>query len=344
MSIGIARERLKASFVFFNCCLGLCLGGVFLSPFPAVSQTQNSSTVSSPQNIQATTIPTGYQGSVESLIFSPDSLTLISGGGNSDPRIQTWSVAGGEALSQLGAQNSGILTLAITPNGQTLISSGEDADIHFWDWQNQTSQTTFFEHQTKVLALAVTPDSRMVVSASLDGIRVWQVSPPSLLYQLSKFGDSGYSLAIHPNGYLLASGGDRGQVKIWNLRNGKLVSEFTAHREPVTGLAWTPDGESLITASFDGNIKIWEVKSGHLRTTLSGHNSRINALALSPSGRILASSSRDGVRLWQVSTSESAGFFQNQPTIINTLTFSPNGQWLAGGGLDGTIYLWPATR
>jgi hypothetical protein len=71
MSIGIARERLKVGFVFFYCCLGFCLGGGFLLPSPAISQTQNSPTVSSLQKIQATTILTGYQGSVESLIFSP---------------------------------------------------------------------------------------------------------------------------------------------------------------------------------------------------------------------------------------------------------------------------------
>lgn len=282
----------------------------------------------------------GYITAVDSVTFSADSATVISGGRSMDPHIKVWSVASGEELNNFRAQNSSIFALDLAPDGSTLVSSGEDSDLYFWDVPLNADKFIAFDHTSKVLALAITPDSSLLVSGGLDGIKVWTLHPRRLLYQLSNFGTPGYALAIHPNGFLLASGDDRGRVRIWNLQDGSVVSEFFPHRQEISKLAITPDGNILITASFDRTIKLWNIKTGALLHTLVGHSSAIRGLALSPDGRTLASAGNDGIRIWNVEDGQEYQHLTQHTDWVSAVVFSPNGRYLASGGFDRSIIIW----
>lgn len=282
----------------------------------------------------------GHTTPIRSLAFSPNGETVISGGGSSEPFLKFWSIRQGKEIDTLRAQSSAILTLAVSPNGKTLISSGEDADLHFWVWPEKDSKVSFFDHYSYVFSLAVTPDSQFVVTGSLGGIRVWSLDPPRFLYQLEDFGTPGYALAMHPNGFLVASGDDKGQVTFWNLRDRSIVSRFSAHSRTISGLVITPDQKTIITASHDGTIKLWDLASGDLLDTWTGHTGKIQSIALSPNGKVLASSGIDGVRLWRVETGRLLRHLRDHNEQVNVLAFSPNGQYLASGGFDKVVNLW----
>ncbi|AFZ34935.1 WD-40 repeat-containing protein [Stanieria cyanosphaera PCC 7437] len=283
-----------------------------------------------------------HQTSVDSLLFTPDNQTLISGGGTNDPEMRFWSVATGEQLTQVRAQRTAILAMAMSRDGKILISGGEDAGINFWDWETGKYQTTLLSHQNSVTSLAIAPDNQVLVSGGLDGIKVWNLaySPQRPIYTLAEIGNPTNVLSISPNGYLLASGNGDGIVKFWNLRTGTLVSEFTAHQQTITGLVFSEDGNSLITASHDRTIKIWDLASGQLLKTLQGHTGMIRAIALHPDEQILASGGNDGIFLWNLQNGEVITQLQEHHNWIQSLAFSPNGKYLASGGFDATVKIW----
>ncbi|MGH2412846.1 MAG: WD40 repeat domain-containing protein [Microcystaceae cyanobacterium] len=279
---------------------------------------------------------------VDALAFSADGKIIISGGSHNDPFLRFWSIRDGEKLDEIRAQRTAVLTLAMSPNGRTLVSSGEDSGINLWNWTTGEYRATFLEHHGSVLKLAISPDSRILVSGGLDGIRVWELSPPQRpLYTLVGFGNPTYALAINPsNGYILASGHIGGKVKFWNLKTGKLVSEFSPHTETITGLAYTPDGSKLLTASEDRTVKVWDLDTGQLLYTLTGHSSGIRAIAMNPDGQTLASASNDGVRLWNIQNGEQLRRLIAHEDWVQSLAFSPDGHLLASGGFDATIRIW----
>jgi WD40 repeat protein len=284
-----------------------------------------------------------YRLPVKSLAFGPEGDILVSGGSTNEPIMRFWSVESGKELGAVRAQSSGVLALAVTPNAQLVLSSGEDDDIHFWDPYTRENRGVFLDHNGNILDLVVTPDSQVAISGGLDGIRVWNVQPSRLLYILTGFGNPSYALAIHPNGYIIASGDNEGEVSFWNIREGTFISRFSPHENVITGLAITKDGRQLITASADRTIKLWDLATGQLLHTFEGHNDIIRAIALSPDNQFLATSSNDGIRVWNFPDRRLYRYIVEQDDWVESLAFSPDSRFLASGGNDGVIQIWKMT-
>jgi WD40 repeat protein len=278
---------------------------------------------------------------ISSLLFSPDSKILISGGSN-NPELVFWSVAKGKKLTETRAQRTAVLTMAISPDGKTLISGGKDSGLNLWDWQTGKYLATFLEHTTSVTSLAISPDGKVLVSGGLDGIKVWDLkaNPQRPMYTLADIGNLTNVVAISPNGYLVASGDDKGKVSFWNLRTGVKISEFSPHNDLISGLVFSPDGETLITASQDSQINLWDLGSGQLLRTFTRHQDGIRAIALNPQGTVLASGSNDGIMLWDLTTGRLLTRIQDRGNWVQSLAFSPDGNYLASGGYDFTVKIW----
>lgn len=283
-----------------------------------------------------------YPTTVDSLLFSPDSKILLSGGGSNDSYITFWSVATGKELEQIRAQRTAVLAMAISPDGKTLLSGGKDSGLNIWDWHTGKYQATFLEHSQSITSLAISSDSKIFISGGLDGLKVWDLTyhPQRPKYALANTGTLTNVVAINPNGYIVASGNDRGEVAFWNLQTGSKVSDFAPHTDMITGVAFTPDGKSLITASYDRTIKIWDLNSGELLTTLEGHQDIIRSIALHPDGNILASAGNDGIILWDLATGEYLTKIERHRNWVQSLAFSPDGRYLASGGYDFTVKIW----
>jgi WD40 repeat protein/uncharacterized caspase-like protein len=76
------------------------------------------------------------------------------------------------------------------------------------------------------------------------------------------------SVALSPNGRLVAGGGDDAQIKIWELAGGKETATLADHQSTVDSLAFSPDGRRLLSGSQDHSFKIWDVERAELVATL----------------------------------------------------------------------------
>jgi WD40 repeat protein len=66
---------------------------------------------------------------VKALIISGDGKTLISA---SYKEMRIWNLATGELIQVLNGHLNLINAIALSRDGQTLISGGEDGNIHVW--------------------------------------------------------------------------------------------------------------------------------------------------------------------------------------------------------------------
>ncbi|MBO1350910.1 MAG: trypsin-like peptidase domain-containing protein [Hormoscilla sp. GUM202] len=149
------------------------------------------------------------------------------------------------------------------------------------------------------------------------------------------------SVAISPDGKLLASGSWDKTIKIWNLGSGRLLRTLTGHSNLVISVAISPDGQLLASGSNDKTIKIWNLGSGRLLRTLTGDSDWVWSVAISPDGQLLASGSRDKtIKIWNLGSSRLLRTLTGHSYSVTSVAFSPDGQLLASGSRDDTIKIW----
>ena len=139
--------------------------------------------------------------------------------------------------------------------------------------------------------MAVSPDGKIVAAGAgmwdqPGEIGVWDLATRKPLQHFAE--DLGVaSVALSPNGKLLASGGWTGHVRVCDWAAGKELFDF-----PVAGVArvaFSPDGQLLATATEGKTAQLWDVVQGKLLADLEGDLLRFQCVTFSPDGkRVLA--------------------------------------------------------
>jgi WD40 repeat protein len=142
----------------------------------AIEVTPNSQATTSFANAQLLYTLKGHNGTVKSLAFSPDSTILVSGGAENEGVIRIWNPVNGKKLGNINkAHKAAVESMVISPDGQTLASCSNDNTINLWNLKKFRFTRSFVGHTSNVLSLAVSPDSKVLISGALDGIRIWDL-------------------------------------------------------------------------------------------------------------------------------------------------------------------------
>ncbi|MEC4803269.1 MAG: TIR domain-containing protein [Jaaginema sp. PMC 1079.18] len=227
--------------------------------------------------------------------------------------------------------------VAYSPDGELVVSGGEDNKIIIWQRNGKLLQT-LDQHRDSVEAIAFSPDSQYIVSASIDQtIKLWQRDGTLIASWQGQTNDIN-SVTFSPDGLLLASAGADKKIKLWR-RDGTLVRTFEGHTDEVQEVVFSPNGKFLASASSDQTVKIWQL-DGELRQTLTGHRDEVTGVAFSPDGLLLASSSNDAtVKIWQLDGKLLQTLIGHE-NAVRSVKFHPNGEVLASGSWDQTMKLW----
>ncbi|KAK3401181.1 WD40-repeat-containing domain protein [Sordaria brevicollis] len=111
--------------------------------------------------------PDGHKDSVYSVAFSPDGRNLVSG--SLDKTIKMWELSaprgipatappkGGRCIKTFEGHRDFVLSVALTPDSQWVLSGSKDRGVQFWDPRTGHTQLMLQGHKNSVISVAPSP-------------------------------------------------------------------------------------------------------------------------------------------------------------------------------------------
>jgi serine/threonine protein kinase len=198
-------------------------------------------------------------------------------------------------------------------------------------------------HSSWVLALAISPDSRVLVSGGLDDrIVIWDIATGQPKFVINDAHSKAInSLSISPDGLFAVSGSDDDTIKIWQLATGQLVRTISGHTQDVNAVAVTPDGQFIISGSEDRSVAVWRLATGERLRNFSDVTALVKTTAVSANGEYVASGGSDhAVKVWNLNAGNLVQHLTGHLSAVNAVAISPEGRFVVSGSKDRTVRIW----
>ena len=323
--------------------------------------------------------------SVSAVAFSPDGKNLASGS-SIDGTVRLWDVASRAQIALLLELETndleGINSVAFSPNGTILASASDDSIIRMWDTRTLKQIGKLETKSGGVTSIAFHPDGKTL--ASLNGriaateiqlggdmsIRLWEVESGKQIAVAQDHNPSVSSVALSPDGELLAVGRHNGVVELWDVRSKKRFDSLRGYAAMVQCVVFSPDGR-LLASSATEHAHLWNIRD-RKQIAVFNHTAVVESMTFGHDGKALACVDDTCIRLWdtrrkraisvlgQVPPSRKSGFLERlwskwihigitveYPVLSSTITsidFSPDGKLLISGGIDNAVRLWDVRK
>lgn len=201
-----------------------------------------------------------------SVLITNDNRQVIAGTEDGTDRILVWDIETGAFVASVTHHHGGpIFKLAISPDGQAILSACDDEIIHIWERDTQKIIASISHDAQLAFDLAFYDDQTVYAGLSDERFMMWNIALGQSLHTLplaSKNKKGGLrTLHLNPDGTTLAVGYDWGLLEVWNRETATVLYTHTYDVYFMRHVRFSADGRSLLVTTHD-HLQVMDAHTG----------------------------------------------------------------------------------
>ena len=248
--------------------------------------------------------------------------------------VASWLLAIGTAHAQLRGHGGPVRALAVSPDGQILMSGSFDTSAIRWSLARSAAEEVLRFHDGAVNAVVLLKDGAAATGGEDARIAIWNPGERMPRMVLEGHRAPVVALAVSGDGRFLASASWDHTARLWPVGGGP-PRLLAGHSQNVNGIAFTPDGRAVVTAGYDATLRIWPL-SGDDTPLIAVLPTPLNAVAIAPDGEIVTAGA-DGKIYVLSATGDRRTDIAAESAPVVAIALSGDGRRVAAASVRGSI-------
>jgi WD40 repeat protein len=208
-------------------------------------------------------------------------------------------------------------SVAFSPDGSVLVTSGDFGSLHTWDGKTGGAIGSFAGHTGPVKSVIFLDDKTLASASDDQSIRIWDANPGWILERTIGSQDDSTTIAHRvtsvdfsaDSSQILVAGGipsRRGELQVFNTADGsRIFSLPQAHDDVIYAARFSPDGKRIASGGADKYLRTFDIATSQQIRRFEGHTSYVLGVAWKRDGQLLASAGADNtVKIWSAETGD----------------------------------------
>lgn len=284
--------------------------------------------------------------------FSADGTKIVTG---AEDGVRVWDAASGSPFAFLPQRRS---LIAISEDGQGVISTSAQNRVHLWDAKSGQELTRTLGGT--ILGVRFGPEGARVLAAADNSIEVHEAASGRRLRVLRGHWKKALNAAFSPDGQRIASIGDDQTARIWSLADGRqlfFVSDPKLNRDVAIRM-----GAERVLVPFASGWRLYAINGARLLADLSTHDREASIALFNPSEKLIVTASSAAstsaptlaptlsptllptwAKLWDGASGKELAALE-QGSTATCIGFSRDGRRLLTGTRNGIARVWSFDR